>query len=139
MGIPFPMPRPSTFHKNQLVDMVNSGETAQGSPAVPTEVTAFRFSKQSGTITESTTTAYARKFSLLHIRTKLLRKHEQMGLIRGYTLDNTKTAEELRGELTSFGQSTDTSSSVEELQVHTSINTHTHTHTHTHTVCCLPL
>ena len=43
--------------KNQLVDMVNSGEIAQGSPAVPTEITAFGFSKQSGTITESPTKA----------------------------------------------------------------------------------
>ncbi len=101
-GIPFPMPRPSTYHKNMLGDMVNSGEIAQGTYVVPTEITSFTFDKQSSTVTEITTTAHARKISLLEIRTNLLKRHEQMGLIRRYTVDESKTAQQLRDSLESI-------------------------------------
>ena len=40
-GIPFPMPRPSIFHKKRLVGMVNSGEIAQGTNVVPTKITSM--------------------------------------------------------------------------------------------------
>ncbi len=116
-GIPFPMPRPSTYHKKMLGDMVNSGEIAQGTNVVPTEITSFTFDKQSSTVTEITTTAHARKISLLEIRTNLLKRHEQMGLIRRYTVDESKTAQQLREELTQLGEHIDTSSSLETLQV----------------------
>ena len=116
-GIPFPMPRPSTYHKKRLGDMVNSGEIAQGTNVVPTEITTFSFDKLHSTVTETVTTAHARKISLFEIRTNLLKKHEQMGLIRGYTADDSKTAQQLREELTRLGELTDTSSSPETLQV----------------------
>ena len=66
------MPRPSTYHKKRL------GDIAQGTNVI----TTFSFDKLHSTVTETVTTAHARKISLFQIRTNLLKKHEQMGLIR---------------------------------------------------------
>ena len=81
-GIPFPMERPSTFHKKRLIDQLETGEISQGIPVVPTTIQSFRFSKEQSSVKEIISTVHARKIPLTDIRRRLLEKHEKLGLIR---------------------------------------------------------
>ena len=74
-GIPFPMQRPSAFHKKDLPENI-------GVLIVPTSVPSFRYSKANNEVVDVTSTVHARKIPLLDIRRKLLEKHEQLGVIR---------------------------------------------------------
>ena len=74
-GIPFPMQRPSIFHKKKII-------SSEESSVVPTPVSTFTYNKTSNEVVETTSTVYAKKVPLIDIRKKTLQKHEEMGIIR---------------------------------------------------------
>ena len=116
-GVPFPMHRPSIFHKKKLDELLQSGEVEQGSTVVPTTITSFNFRTNSNTIVETTSTVYARKISLHQIRERLLKKHEDLGLVRGYT-DRDQSVEQLQEELANLGETTNPTTSTADLKAH---------------------
>jgi hypothetical protein len=80
-GVPFPMQRSSTFLKKKLFSQVQSGELVQGVNVVPTSVPSFTTNKSEKTVSQTTTTVFAKKIPLLDIRKKLLEKHEKLGIV----------------------------------------------------------
>jgi hypothetical protein len=73
-GIPFPMQRPSIFHKKKIL-------SSEESSVVPTPVSTFTYNKTSNEVVETTSTVYAKKVPLMDIRKKTLQKHEEMGIM----------------------------------------------------------
>lgn len=87
-GLPFPMQRSSSFHKQQVMRKIESSEIDLGDPVVPTLVRSFKYNKKENVVVESQSTFSARKISLLNIHKKLLKKHEQLGIIRRPNVDS---------------------------------------------------
>ena len=71
------MQRCSAFHKKEL----HSAGVNVGVSVVPTSVSSFSYSKADSNVI-TTSTVHAKKIPLLDIRKKLLRKHENLGIIR---------------------------------------------------------
>ena len=117
-GIPFPMQRPSSYHKKKLGELEESGHIAEGTPVAPTTVSSYKYDKEHSTVVESKTEVYARKRTLHEIRLKLLRKHEEMGLLRGNDDSCGLTRDQLVERLEGIGESVAPTTSVEELRYH---------------------
>lgn len=90
-GIPFPMSRPSSFHRKKLFDLVQAGNVVQGEPIVPVSVPEFAVDKSSKAITQTSSTVFAKKISLLEIRKKLLEKHQSLGIIRKSSISSSSS------------------------------------------------
>ena len=115
--IPFPMQKPSQYHKGKLAELVESGKVANGSPVAPTNISSFTYDHQRGGVIERTTQVHARKHTLLEIRKKLLRKHEELGLIRG-SYDNALSLEQLTKTLLTLGERVNPNTQEVELRSH---------------------
>lgn len=80
-GVPFPMARPTSFHKKKLSAQVQAGEIVQGDNIVPVSVSGFSVDKSAKIVTQTSSLVYAKQIPLLDIRRKLLNKHKSLGLI----------------------------------------------------------
>ena len=90
-GIPFPMQRHSSIFKRKLLEQIQSGEVVNGTPVVPTTISSFTYDKATAEVIETASTVCSRKISLLDIRKKLLQHHEELGIIRCITSNQSES------------------------------------------------
>ena len=81
-GTTMPM-YPAVLHeKAKLEDRISKGEIIIGDEVVPTTYDSFCINTETHTLQANRVTTSARRIRLRHIRQKLLRKHEEIGIMR---------------------------------------------------------
>jgi len=70
------------FQKSVLQKRIEGGEYCMGEAIAPTEYTVFRVDKESGRILQKKQTVYGRLIPLNDILSKLLLKHNELGVVR---------------------------------------------------------
>ena len=79
-----PMHRPLPLQRQNLQEKMASGKVSIGQEAVKSTYTQYALDPVNLTIVEKNKDVFARKIPFLCIREKLLRQHEELGLIRIY-------------------------------------------------------
>ena len=82
-----PMFKPAKVQKHHVNEKIQSGDITIGVPITESQHTTFQVDKVNKKVVEKSVSIAARLISLKEIREKLLKKHQDMGIIRGYTDD----------------------------------------------------
>ena len=93
--ISYPTHATVKFQKDVLQKRIDEGEYYMGDPISNAEYTVYHVDKESGSIVESKKSVHGRLISLQEIRSRLLEKHHELGIVR-YTdtnIDSMSTAE----------------------------------------------
>ena len=83
--VSFPICKPVKVQKAKIAEKIQSGEINIGTPILETTHSTFLLDSENREIVPKSVSVSSHLISLLSIREKLLKKHEDMGLIRNYT------------------------------------------------------
>ena len=112
--VSFPVYKPVQKLKDDVDKRIQSGQINLGIECVTTQT---KYSTHEGKMIQESFEVNARKIPLLEIRKKLLKKHEDLGIIRQHS-DNfyaTLTTEEIKLQLTKLHEMIDSEVNVEDL------------------------
>ena len=118
-NIPFPMQLCPRILKAQLKKEIEKGTILIGEEVVPTQYTSYKVNTGEKLITEEKYQVKAQKIPLLEIRRRLLKHHEELGLIRNKPDEyyDKLTIDEQRLQLKALGENEEIMSD-EEAQQH---------------------
>lgn len=108
--VSFPMPSPVSYQKKVLDDKIQRGEILIGDEVAETTYTKFKVDRTNSTKSKEPVPLYARRIELTQIREKLLRQHEEQGLIRDAHDDHfdSISLDEVKAQLHPFNENPDT-------------------------------
>ena len=104
--VSFPMHQPVHKQKQKVANKVTSGEIQIGRGVVQTSYSSYAIDPSTLSISETTKQTSAREIPIIHIRQKLLEKHEKLGIIRNNP-DNyfaSLSEEDTKSRLTELGE-----------------------------------
>jgi len=116
--VSFPMHQPVCKQKQKVANKVTSGEIQIGREIVQTTYSSYTTDSSTLSISEITKQNSAREIPIMHIRQKLLEKHERLGIIRNNP-DNyfvNLSEEDTKSRLAELGESYDSKMTIEEVQ-----------------------
>ena len=95
-SIPFPMPRPQSYQKQLLQKQVQSGTILVGEKVVETQYSSFKVDTTTNSVLQLNCKLTGQKIRLIEIRKKLLKRHEELGLIRNKAYEQLTTMQAKR-------------------------------------------
>lgn len=110
-GTALPMHKPIAYQKQRIKEKMQRGELTVGQEVVTSEYSRYRLDSTSNIIVEEKDRICARKIPFLEIRQKLLKKHEELGIIRGQpdVYFDTMPIEEVKHQLQKLSEPIDSS------------------------------
>eukprot|EP00731_Ephydatia_muelleri_P013993 Em0007g1303a len=109
-NISFPIAKPIKHHISELKKQVESGKLLVGEKVVETKYTTYKVdATDTSKVLEASSCVFAHKIRLLDIRQKLLKKHEDLGLLRNKPDEyyDTLSTTELKLMLEALGENTE--------------------------------
>lgn len=100
------MHSPVAFQKRILKEKIDNKEILMGEEVVETVIKSYKVQKSTQSIVEDSIPVSARRIKLLEIRQKLLKEHEDLGIMKSYSDEYYESLpiEEVRAEMCRYGE-----------------------------------
>lgn len=114
------MHSPAAFQKRILKEKIDTKEILMGEEVVETVIKSYKLQKWTQSIVEDSIPVFARRIKLLEIRQKLLKEHEDLGIMKSYSDEYYESLPiEVRAEMCWYGEEVTTDIDDESIKAET--------------------